>query len=90
MPEFHSARNETKEKQLAAAEALLNDAGVAVELEDLRRGHYRLKRDGAKDLELRTADYPASVIETTNWRRAGEEHYAGFWAGTPVRMASSS
>ncbi|QOD06116.1 hypothetical protein [Pseudarthrobacter sp. BIM B-2242] len=81
MPEFLAARAVTQAKQLAAAKELLDEAGVTVELEDLRRGYYRLRRDGTTDLQFRTESYPHRVIETTNWRQAGDEHLEAFLGG---------
>jgi hypothetical protein len=81
MPEFLASRNETIAKRHAASEALLQEAGITVELEDLRRGYYRLKRAGSPTLELRTGSWPHKIIETTNWREATGEHLAEFLGG---------
>ncbi|HEX9086140.1 MAG TPA: hypothetical protein VF867_01275 [Arthrobacter sp.] len=81
MPTYLKAREEVSAKRLAASAALLAEAGVSVELEDLRRGYYRLKRAGAKDLELRIANYPTKIIETTNWHEASDGHYAALLDG---------
>jgi hypothetical protein len=81
MPEFLASRNETVAKRLAASEALLQESGTTVELEDLRRGYYRLKREGSPTLELRTGNWPHKIIETTNWREATGGHLAEFLGG---------
>jgi hypothetical protein len=81
MPAYNKARNEVSARRLAASSALLAEAGVTVELEDLRRGHYRLKRGTAKDMRLEIHDYRTRLTETTNWHQATDEHYAAFLDG---------
>lgn len=81
MPAYIKARKEVDAKRLAASAALLADAGVTVELEDLRRGHYRVKRGMAKDMRLEIQDYRTRLAETTNWHQATDEHYAAFLDG---------
>lgn len=81
MPPYLAAQKETKAKRLEAATALLAEAGITVELEDLRREQFRL-RHGSENLRLETTSYDMRrVIETTNWREAGEEDYAALLGG---------
>lgn len=81
MPAYNKARDEVSAKRLAASAALLAEASVTVEVEDLRRGHYRLKRGTAKDMRLEIQDYRTRLTETTNWHQATDEHYAAFLDG---------
>jgi len=81
MPPYLAAREQTKAQRLEASAALLAEAGVTVELEDLRRGHFRLKRGTANDMRLEIEDYRSRLTETTNWHRATDEHYASFLDG---------
>jgi hypothetical protein len=81
MPAYNAARAEVKAQRLEASTALLADAGVTIKLEDPRRYHYRLKREGVKDLRLQNDGYVAKIIETTNWREATEEDYTAFLDG---------
>lgn len=82
MPLYLADQAETKAKRLDASAALLAEAGVTIELDDLDRGKFRLKRTGAEDLQLRIAHFqPTKVTETRNWHDAGDEHYASFLDG---------
>jgi hypothetical protein len=82
MPPYLAAKVETNAKRLDASAALLAEAGVAVKLDDLQRGHFRLKRPGAQDLRLEVRHFhPAKIIETTNWHQASNEHFDSFLDG---------
>lgn len=82
MPAYFKARDEVAAKRFEASVALLAEAGVSVELEDLRRGYYRLKRPGTPDIRLEIDDYGGSrPTETTNCRQATDEQYAAFLHG---------
>jgi hypothetical protein len=79
MPAYEAARKDVQTRRLAAAGALLEDAGISVELEDHRRGEFRLKSGGAEDLQLRVQDFQLPLIrETRNWRAADDTHLAAF------------
>ena len=81
MPAHLAARNQTKAQRLEAAGALLAEAGVTVELEDLQREQFRLRR-GTENLRLETTSYGTGrIIETRTWREATDEHYAAFLDG---------
>jgi hypothetical protein len=88
MPAYNSAVDEVKKSRLEAAATLLADAGITLELEDLRRGHYRLKRGTAQSIRLEIDDFHGSrLTETRNWHRATDEHYDEFLDG-PVDQAA--
>lgn len=82
MPAYNAAVEEVKKQRLEASTALLAEAGITVELEDLSRGHYRLKHGEAQSIRLEIHDFHGSrLTETTNWQRATDEHYSAFLDG---------
>lgn len=82
MPAYNAAVDEAKKRRLDASTAVLAEAGIAVELEDLRRGHYRLKRGNAQSIRLEIDDFHGSrLTETRNWHRATDEHFDEFLDG---------
>lgn len=82
MPPYLAAQEQTKAQRLEASTSLLAEAGITVELEDLRRGYYRLRRGTATPIQLEIADFAGTRLkETRNWREATAEHYAAFLDG---------
>jgi hypothetical protein len=94
MPPYLAAQKETEAKRLEASAALLAEAGITVELEDLRRGYYRLNRgtfQTVHSVRLQIADFQGpKLIETRNWREATAEHFAGSWTGPGTTGRSSA
>lgn len=79
MPPYVAAQEAVRAQRLEAAAGLLEEAGVSVELDDLRRSEFRLKTAGAADLQLRVATFQQpKLVETTNWRTADDTHLATF------------
>lgn len=79
MPPYVAAQEAVRARRLEAAAGLLEEAGVSVELDDLRRSEFRLKTAGATDLQLRVATFQQpKLVETTNWRTADDTHLAAF------------
>lgn len=79
MPPYLAAQNEVKAKRLSLAADVLDEAGVSVELEDLRRHEFRLRNADGNDLQLRVRDFqPLELRETRNWHNADDSHIAEF------------
>lgn len=85
MPAYNAAVEEVKKQRLEASTALLAEAGITVELEDLRRGHYRLSRgteQAVHSMRLKIDDFHGSkLIETRNWREAKDEDLSALLDG---------
>lgn len=79
MPPYVAAQEGVRARRLETAAGLLEEAGVSVELSDLRRSEFRLKTPGAADLQLKVATFQQpQLVETRNWRTADDTHLADF------------
>lgn len=89
MPEYASLKKQWRQAQLDASSALLEEAGITVEVDPHSPRDFMLHRDGKR---LRYRDEPARgrFIETRNWGYAGDEDLADFLGGDVSKEGLSS
>lgn len=89
MPEHEALRKQWRQAQLDASSALLEEAGVTVEVDPHHPRDIMLHRDGRR-LRYRVEAIGGKFIETRNWRIAGDEDLADFLGGEVSKEGLSS
>lgn len=89
MPAYNAALDAVRAKKAELAAALLDDAGISIDMVDQRRQHFRLRTKAGQDLQLRLGDFRRpQLIETRNWRTAEDSHVEEFLGGTATGESS--
>lgn len=89
MPAYNASLDAVRARKAELAAALLEDAGITIDMEDQRRQQFRLRTKAGQDLQLRLGDFRRpQLIETKNWRTADDSHVEEFLGGPGTEESS--